>query len=162
MAISLDGPNAPSHDDFRGVPGTYDRAIDALEDARLIGLETQLQTTVTRRNMHSLDQIAEIAASAEVRMWSVFFLVVTGRAMADDDLIADEYEQVFEKLYDISKWAPFDVKTTEAMHYRRYLARRNKEEAVPACDAQKTVWRTAGVSDGRGFIFHFTYRRDLS
>jgi AdoMet-dependent heme synthase len=153
MAISLDGPNALSHDEFRGVAGTYDRAVEALEHARLIGLETQLQTTVTRRNMHSLDQIAQLAALVEVRMWSVFFLVVTGRALAGDDLTAEEYEQVFEKLYEISQWAPFDVKTTEAMHYRRYLAQRNKEKAVPAGQAQRTVWRTAGVSDGRGFIF---------
>ena len=152
MALSLDGPNAASHDGFRGVPGTYDRALDALEDARLIGLETQLQTTVTRRNMHSLDQIAQIAASAEVRMWSVFFLVVTGRALAGDDLMAEEYEQVFETLYQISQWAPFEVKTTEGMHYRRYLARRNKEQGA-ATGAQRTVWRTAGVSDGRGFVF---------
>ena len=153
MAISLDGPNAYSHDEFRGVTGTYDRAIEALEDARLVGLETQLQTTVTRRNMHSLDQIAQIAALAEVRMWSLFFLVVTGRALLGDDLMAEEYEQVFEKLYEISQWAAFDVKTTEAMHYRRYLARRNKEEATAPSGAQKAVWRTAGVSDGRGFIF---------
>lgn len=153
MAISLDGPNATQHDGFRGVPGTYDRAVEALEDARLIGLETQLQTTVTRRNMHSLDQIAEIAAAVDVRMWSVFFLVVTGRALAGDDLMAEEYEQVFEKLHEISQWAPFDVKTTEAMHYRRYLARRNKEEGGPVAQGQRTVWRTAGVSDGRGFVF---------
>jgi radical SAM protein len=153
MAISLDGPNGSAHDEFRGVAGTYDRAIEALEDARLIGLETQLQTTVTRRNMHSLDQIAQIAAAVNVRMWSVFFLVVTGRALAGDDLMAEEYEQVFEKLYEISQWAPFDVKTTEAMHYRRYLARRNKEESSAPSPAQKTVWRTAGVSDARGFVF---------
>jgi radical SAM protein with 4Fe4S-binding SPASM domain len=148
--------------DTRGVPKgevvrpafrTYDRAIEALEDARLIGLETQMMTTVTRRNMRSLDQIAQIAAAVNVRMWSVFFLVVTGRALAGDDLMAEEYEQIFEKLYDISQWAPFDVKTTEAMHYRRYLARRNKEEPGPAAGAQRTVWRTAGVSDGRGFVF---------
>jgi MoaA/NifB/PqqE/SkfB family radical SAM enzyme len=82
--------------------------------------------------MRSLDQIAQIAAAANVRMWSVFFLVVTGRALAGDDLTAEEYEQVFEKLYDISQWAPFYVKTTEAMHYRRYLARRNKEDAAAA------------------------------
>jgi radical SAM protein len=153
MAISLDGPNAESHDGFRGVRGTYDRAIDALENARLIGLDSQLQTTVTRRNIHSLDQIAQIAAAVNVRMWSVFFLVVTGRALAGDDLIADEYEQVFNKLYEISQWAPFDIKTTEAMHYRRYLARRNRVEDVPVAEAQRAVWRTAGVSDGRGFVF---------
>src|SRR5215472_1359074 len=27
MAISLDGADAPSHDTFRGVPGTFDRAM---------------------------------------------------------------------------------------------------------------------------------------
>src|SRR5450755_4403302 len=30
MAISLDGPDAASHDDFRGVPGTFERAMFAL------------------------------------------------------------------------------------------------------------------------------------
>jgi radical SAM protein with 4Fe4S-binding SPASM domain len=38
------------------------------------------------------------------------------------------------------------------MHYRRYLAMRN-QEAPARSGAQRTVWRTAGVSDGRGFIF---------
>jgi AdoMet-dependent heme synthase len=89
-------------------------------------------------------------------MWSLFFLVVTGRAMAGDDLTAEEYEQVFEFLYDISKIAPFDVKTTEAMHYRRYVAQRQKAEHGPApetANARGMVWRTAGVSDGKGFVF---------
>jgi len=151
MAISLDGPDAASHDAFRGVPHTFDCAVEALEEAREIGLDTQIQTTVTRRNMHRLDEIAAVVAKMKARMWSVFFLVVTGRALAGDDLTGEEYEQVFEKLHEISKWAPFEIKTTEAMHYRRYLARHREEPEQP--DSQRTVWRTAGVSDGRGFVF---------
>src|SRR3974377_372805 len=61
MAISLDGPDAATHDDFRGIPGTFDRAMFALRHARDIGLDTQLQTTVSRRNMSKLPQVAEIA-----------------------------------------------------------------------------------------------------
>jgi MoaA/NifB/PqqE/SkfB family radical SAM enzyme len=57
MAISLDGPDAQSHDDFRGIPGTFDRAMTALYHARKIGLETQFQTTVTRRNMARLPEM---------------------------------------------------------------------------------------------------------
>src|ERR1035438_8077328 len=34
MAISLDGPDAASHDDFRGIPGTFDTAMFALRHAR--------------------------------------------------------------------------------------------------------------------------------
>src|SRR5690349_20329271 len=61
MAISLDGPDAASHDDFRGIPGTFDRAMEALRYAQEIGLETQLQTTVTKRNMSRLPEMAKIA-----------------------------------------------------------------------------------------------------
>src|SRR5512135_3380767 len=46
MAISLDGPDAETHDNFRGIPGTFDRAMFALRRAKEIGLDTQLQTTV--------------------------------------------------------------------------------------------------------------------
>jgi AdoMet-dependent heme synthase len=45
MAISLDGPDAASHDNFRGVLGTFDRVMFVLTHARGIGLDTQLQTT---------------------------------------------------------------------------------------------------------------------
>ncbi len=154
MAISLDGPDAATHDGFRGVEGTFDRAMLALRHARDIGLETQLQTTVTRRNFHRLAQIAEIAAEVETKMWSLFFLVVTGRAMEADDLTGEEYEKVFEFLYEIGKVAPFDVKTTEGMHYRRYVAQRLKSDPeARSSTGGKVVWRTAGVSDGRGFVF---------
>ena len=155
MAISVDGHDAPSHDDFRGIPGTFDRAMLALRHARDIGLDTQFQTTVTRRNMSRLPEIADIVKEVRSKMWSLFFLIVTGRALENDDLLAAEYEQVFEFMYDLSKTAPFGIKTTEAMHYRRYIAQRMKEEhGAPANESARGVaFRTAGVSDGKGFVF---------
>jgi radical SAM protein len=155
MAISLDGPDAAMHDEFRGIPGTFDRAMFALRHARDIGLDTQLQTTVSRRNMARLAEVAEIAKEVRTRMWSLFFLIVTGRAEEGDDLLAPEYEQVFEFMYELSKTAPFGVKTTEAMHYRRYVAQRIKAEhgVTENENAKGVAWRTAGVSDGKGFVF---------
>ena len=155
MAISLDGPDAQSHDEFRGIPGTFERAMFALRHARDIGLDTQLQTTITQRNMGRLPEMAEIAKEVRTRMWSLFFLIVTGRALENDDLQAAEYEQVFEFMYELSKTAPFGVKTTEAMHYRRYVAQRVKAEhgVTENENAKGVAWRTAGVSDGKGFVF---------
>jgi AdoMet-dependent heme synthase len=155
MAISLDGPDAKTHDDFRGIPGTFERAMFALRHARDIGLDTQLQTTVTQRNMARLPEVAEIAKEVRTKMWSLFFLIVTGRAAENDDLAPTEYEKVFEFMYELSKTAPFGVKTTEAMHYRRYIAQRMKEEhGVAQNESAKSVaFRTAGVSDGKGFVF---------
>ena len=155
MAISVDGHDAPSHDDFRGIPGTFDRAMFALAHARDIGLDTQFQTTVTRRNMGHLPAIAEIVTQMRSKMWSLFFLIVTGRALASEDLLASEYEDVFEYMYQLSKTAPFGIKTTEAMHYRRYVAQRIKAEhgATQNEAAKGVAFRTAGVSDGKGFVF---------
>ena len=155
MAISLDGPDAATHDEFRGIPGTFDRAMFALRHARDIGLDTQFQTTVTRRNMKRLPEMAKIAREVRCKMWSLFFLIVTGRALENDDLTAAEYEQVFEFMYELSKTAPFGIKTTEAMHYRRYVAQRIKagNGVTENENAKGVAWRTAGVSDGKGFVF---------
>jgi radical SAM protein with 4Fe4S-binding SPASM domain len=88
-------------------------------------------------------------------MWSLFFLIVTGRALASEDLAAEEYENVFEFMYNLSKTAPFGIKTTEAMHYRRYIAQRMRAEhgVVENESAKGLAFRTAGVSDGKGFVF---------
>lgn len=156
MAISLDGATAKTHDEFRGIPGTFDRAIEALKHAQKIGLETQLQTTVTRRNMHELRDIAKICEETGTKMWSLFFLLPMGRGQSEAELTGAEYEQVFEIIYDVSKTSSFEVKTTEAMHYRRFLAQKAKQEhgLDPHSEGtRRTVFRTAGVSDGKGFVF---------
>jgi radical SAM protein len=154
MAISLDGPDAPTHDGFRQVDGTYECAIFALRHAQEIGLETQVQTTVTRQNLSKLGHIAEQVGEAHAQMWSLFFPVTIGPAVEQDDLTSEEYEKVFEFLYEISKVAPFEVKTTEGLHYRRFIAQRLKAEHGGRGGVNgRLLWRTTGVSDGRGFVF---------
>ncbi len=152
MAVSLDGPDALSHDGFRGVEGSFARTLGALEHARSIGLETQVNTTVTRHNVARLREVANLVEGYGSRLWSVFFLVVTGRAMANMDLAPEEYEQVFELLFEISQGASFDVKTTEAQHYRRYVAQRRKAGAQVGAKLSG-IQRQAGISDGKGFVF---------
>lgn len=157
MAISIDGATAAEHDGFRQVAGSFKTSIDALNAARDLGLETQVNTTVTRSNMHRLDEIAALVAETGAKLWSVFFLVVTGRAQLDDDLTAEEYEQVFERLYETSLTAPFDIKTTEAQHYRRYAAQRRKRDGAPmpkrSGGPMPSIARQAGINDGKGFVF---------
>jgi radical SAM protein len=155
MAISLDGPDSPSHDGFRRVNGSFDRAIQALRHARNIGLDTQILTTVSRWNFNHLAELAERVAEVRSRMWNLFFPGGPGPVPDADNVTAEEYEQVFEFLYDISKVAPFEVKTTEAMHYRRYIAERVRQERRSEHEGTlyRSVFRTAGVSDARGFVF---------
>ncbi|MCC7157868.1 MAG: TIGR04053 family radical SAM/SPASM domain-containing protein [Bryobacterales bacterium] len=153
MAVSLDGWDTQSHDSFRQVDGSYALTMRALAHAASIGLETQINTTVTRHNREHLLKIADLAASSGAKLWSVFFLVVTGRALAGDDLTAEEYEQVFELLYQVSLAAPFDIKTTEAQHYRRFVAQKKKAGQSVATHGPTMIQRQAGINDGKGFVF---------
>jgi MoaA/NifB/PqqE/SkfB family radical SAM enzyme len=75
MAVSLDGPDAECHDGFRRVDGSFARTILALEHAQRIGLQTQVNTTVTRHNVGRLGEIAQWVERYGARLWSVFFLV---------------------------------------------------------------------------------------
>ena len=157
MAISLDGPDAESHDGFRRVTGSFDRTIRALQHAQQVGLQTQINTTVTRHNVGRLSEIANLVKGAGAKLWSVFFLIATGRASASQDLTAEEYEEVFAFLYNLSKSAPFDIKTTEAQHYRRFVAQRRKAEGAGKAGTRQVspeiIQRQAGINDGKGFVF---------
>jgi len=153
MSISVDGPDAASHDSFRGVKGSFALAMRALETARKIGLETQINTTVTRLNWRRLGDMARLVERTGAAMWDVFFLVPTGRGQTADELNAEEYEQVFGRLYELSKRTPFAIKTTEAMHYRRFVANKRKQEGKAAAPPPGPMSRMRGINSGRGFVF---------
>lgn len=164
LAISLDGPTAEVHDAFRRVPGSYEWTLQAVRWAREIGLPVQINTTITRRNLRYLDSTIALMEQLEIVLWSVFFLVPTGRGATTDLISAEEFEQVFEKLYETSRRVKFDIKSTEAQHYRRFLLQRRTEEKrkdktspLPTMLGTRTpdgIGRAPrGINDGKGFVF---------
>ena len=164
LAVSLDGPNAGVHDTFRRVPGSYDWTLSAVRWAREISLPVQINTTITRHNLEYLDSIIALVEQLDVVLWSVFFLVPTGRGSAIDLISPEEFEQVFEKLYETSGRVSFDIKSTEAQHYRRFVLQRRTEERrkgnghsmLPSPDVGTPdgIGRAPrGVNDGKGFVF---------
>ena len=128
LGISLDGSCPEIHDAFRGLPGAFARTIQAIEWAGEAGIPIQVHTTISRHNAHDLDNLCSLFEKLAIVMWNVFFLVPVGRGQLDDLLSGEEFEQVFGKIYELSRRANFQIKTTEAMHYRRYLLQHNLEE----------------------------------
>ena len=122
LAISLDHCDRQAHDEFRRVPGSFDLTIRAIEAARDNGIPVQINSTVSKRTAADMPRMAELLSKYEnVVMWSVFFLVPTGRAKTADMIEAHEVETLFGDLHAISRRVKFNVRTTEAMHYRRYV-----------------------------------------
>lgn len=165
IAVSLDGPDAESHDQFRGFRGTFERTMRIMQYVREAGLALQINTTVSRYNVGVLDRMVDTVQAAGAVQWSVFFLVPTGRGKLDDMISAEEHERVFNWLYDLSQTAPFDIKSTAAPAYRRVAIQRARQEgaagkapARPIAGAgyrfQDGLDRPAmGVNDARGFAF---------
>src|SRR5271165_3698795 len=173
LAISLDGPTAAIHDAFRGVSGSYQWTLDAVRWAREIGLPVQINTTITRHNVAMIDDIIALLQTLNITLWSVFFLAPTGCGSDIDLASAEEFEQVFDKLYQTSRGVLFDIRSTEAPHYRRYLLQRRTKARRLDQQPDDTFHRIPqfslpvlgegtpdaigraprGINDGKGLVF---------
>lgn len=159
MAVSLDGATPELHDAFRGVPGSFARTLEAIHWANEFGLPIQVNTSISRRNIHDLANMANLLKQFKLVLWSAFFLVPTGRAQMADLLSAAEVEEAFAMLYRFSKELPFKVKTTEAQHYRRYviqqrLTSKGHSPFEGGSDGwEKTIPGLLPINDGKGFVF---------
>ena len=163
IALSLDAPRPEIHDSFRQVPGSWQRTMDIMHRAQGIGLSVQVNTTVAKHNVDILDEMIPFLQEVGAVQWSLFFLVPTGRAQASNMISAEEHERVFNWLYDLSKDAPFDIKSTAAPMYRRVAIERKRAEQ--GSDKPVTFQGagfqyadglnrpTRGVNDGNGFLF---------
>ena len=151
ISFSLDGASPQTHDAFRGVPGSFQRTLECAADAADAGLSVQLNTTVTRYNATELTALAEVVKESGAVLWDLFFLVPTGRAMADDMLSPQEHEQVFQWLAQFSLESPLTVRTTLGQPYRRVLLQLSRANSQ---DSAKTVEaRMPTTNDGKGVCF---------
>ncbi len=170
MALSLDGPDAESHDKFRGIPGSFEKTIKGAEYAHSLNLPLQINTVISRYNYDLLDSIIELIKKLKVVFWEVFFLVPTGRGRILQQITSAEYEKVFEKLYRLSKEVDFIIKVAEAPHYRRFYIQKEmegkkkqeKEKSLlelpdfvaPSSGPRGTIGLAQkGVNSGNGFVF---------
>ena len=161
LAVSMDGASAATHDAFRGMIGSFARTLDAVRWANEVGLPVQINTTFSRRNITEIDAIVGLMERLKITLWSVFFLVPTGRGKLDDLLNAAEFERIFAQNYILTKTASFDIKTTEAQHYRRFTLQQKVAECKAGAGRKTTQEKVEdnigraprGLNDGKGFVF---------
>jgi AdoMet-dependent heme synthase len=158
VAVSLDGPDAASHDAFRRVRGSYAWTMRIINDAVDLGLPLQINTTITRTTLPSLEAMAARVSGLPVTLWALFFLVQLGRGASLEQVTPDECERVLNYLYDLSLTAPFGIKTTEAPHYQRVVRQREaarQRDGLPShsVERRRQLRAPRSVNDGNGFVF---------
>ena len=146
ISISLDGATAESHDGFRGVPGAFYSAIRGIEAAKRARLDFQINTTISRHNLADLEAIRDLAIELGASVFNPFLLVPTGRgkALADQEISPDEYEQTLHWLARQRETSGIQIRVTCAPHYQRIM----RETGVPPEPRQG-----GGCMGGKAFAF---------
>lgn len=155
LAVSVDGAAPATHDAFRGLAGAYDLSWQILRWGRAAGLSLQVNTTVRRGNAHELPALAaQLEAMGGLDLWSVFFLVPTGRARAEDMLDAAGCESVFAFLFEQALRRPYAIKTTEAQHFRRFVAQQAQAgRSLKGTPSHLIHAMPRAIRDGQGVMF---------
>lgn len=154
ISLSLDGSTAEYHDGVRMVPGTFDATLEALDIAAEAGVSVQVNTLVTASTAADLPAVYELLSQHTLMQWSLFFLISIGRGTQLAELSPGDAERWLLWAAKVNRDAPFRVKTTEAMHFRRLMA-------APLLRAGKTkeeveahpMSRAFGIRDGNGIVF---------
>ncbi|MFH1560182.1 MAG: radical SAM protein [Chloroflexota bacterium] len=151
LSFSLDGARPESHDAFRGIPGSFQRAQECIADAMDAGLSLQINTTITRHSLPELSTLVEMVERSGVAAWDLFFLVPTGRALREDLISPQEHEEVFNWLYDLSQESSLSIRTTLGQPYRRVLLQR--QSATNQASPRPAGHGVPSTNDGKGVCF---------
>lgn len=166
--FSLDGPTPEIHDHFRGTPGSFELTLEKIKYLNELQMPLQINTVISRYNYDHLERMAELVGELGAVMWYIFLLVPTGRGQLDACISPAQHEKVFRWLYELSKTAPYDIKTTAAQHYRRVVLQQKTRDhliekgEIRYEDSITTDFASMhdglkrapkGVNDGNGFVF---------
>ena len=138
------------------MPGAYAGVLKGVEAAKTVGLEFQINTTITRLNLKEIPQIQELVKQLGAVAHHIFMLVPTGRgrSLTEQTISAEEYEQTLTGLVKRKDEFPLPIKATCAPHYYRILrelARQEGKEITPKTHGLDAL--TRGCLGGTGFCF---------
>ncbi len=156
VSISLDGPTAEEHDEFRKVSGAFRAALDGVANLRAHSVGVQINTTLTKRNRAALRRMVQMAEDIGAVAFHVFLLVPTGRAkdMAGEEMNPAEYEETLLEFYEISRATKLETKATCAPQYYRIMRQQAKAEGIEVTPETFGLnAHTRGCLGGISFVF---------
>lgn len=132
VAISIDGADEKTHDEFRRQPGSLAAALEGFIRLKRLGMSLQINCTITRHNVHQLDLLYRRAVELGADALHLFLLVPVGCGVqiAESNMLpADECEAVLHWIYDRSREGQLHLKATCAPHYFRVMRQRRAAES---------------------------------
>lgn len=93
IGVSIDGlPEL--HDRVRGVPGSYDQAISALERAKALGLSISVNTQIGAETLPHLAPLMDRIIEAGATHWQIQLTVAMGNAVDNPELLLQPHRLI--------------------------------------------------------------------
>ncbi len=157
VGISLDGLEE-THDKFRGVKGSYKKAMKAIEYCQKAGIKVGLRFTINKRNVKDIPGIFDLLEEKNIPRACFYHLVYSGRGseIAKEDLSHEETRKVLDlimertkDLHDRNK--PKEVLTVDNHADGPYVYKRLlDEDPERAAEVLELLEMNEGNSSGRG------------
>ena len=154
IGLSLDGSSAARHEAIRGVAGCFNWTIDAIRNAAQVGFPIQVNTLVSEETDDDLPAIYELLKAHTIMRWSLFYLIAVGRGKELQPVTPERGEELMYWTHELTRTAPFAIKTTEAPSYRRVALNAMRQAGWTGAEIERTpVYRGFGIRDGHGIMF---------
>lgn len=157
VGISLDGME-DVHDGFRGVRGSFKKALEGIANCKAEGLKVGLRFTINRRNVAEIPGIFRLLDDLEVPRACFYHLVYSGRGskLISEDLNHQETRDVLDLIMDetralFDKGKPKEILTVDNHADGPYVwMRLKREDPARAEEVFKLLQYNEGNNSGRG------------
>lgn len=119
VAISLDSADPGIHDSFRGIPGVWEKAVQAIRNCQDEGINVQINMSVMHPDIREVEGVIGVGTGLGVHDYQIFFPVPTGRAHHSMVSGPAEYENLIRKVLVNYRDAPLNIRPTCAPQFRR-------------------------------------------
>lgn len=155
VEISVDGATPEVHDEFRGIPGAFERTMEGVENCVDEGLDTCIATVLHRNNVAELDKILGLAKQLDVRFMH-FNYIPTGRAKAyvELDLTPDERLHVLETIGEEIMGLYLQAKEEELKHGKSNVS---VDRFFSTCPQYASVTKELSQKQGEEFLVEAHY-----
>jgi radical SAM protein with 4Fe4S-binding SPASM domain len=150
VSISLDGPEAETHDQFRRVSGAFDQAVDGFIHLKELGMSMQVNTTVTVHNQDRLEEMLELVRKLGADAWHVFLLVPVGCGLeiaSQAQLTPRGYEEILFWMDELAQREIMEVRATCAPHIQRIRLQRQAIPGAEVQDVRRSMLEAPGGAD---------------
>ncbi|MEM2210990.1 MAG: radical SAM protein [Nitrososphaerales archaeon] len=151
VEVSLDSIKPEVHDNFRGVKGAWERAIQGIKNCVEQGIFTAVATTVTKLNMRDVPDLIRLAKKLGARRFIHFNFIPTGRGkeVIELDLSPLEREELLKLLYKESEEVQIEVMST-APQYARVVLQTSIGKSISPTHfyiGEESSWRIQTLAD---------------